>query len=71
MTPVPIQRWMSRSYFGKDPSWIGQDGQRGDMFAKGDWKGEYEALQKAIADGSQQPDVPVAPEAKTPTGATA
>lgn len=71
LTPVPIQRWMSRSYFGKDPSWIGQDGQRGDMFAKGDWKGEYEALQKAIADGSQQPDVPVAPEAKTPTGATA
>lgn len=48
LTPTPMQRWMSRSYFGKDPSWFDWDGKRDDMFAKGDWKAEADALKAAL-----------------------
>jgi hypothetical protein len=56
MTPTPMQRWLSRSYFGQDPSWFDWDGKRDDMFTKGDWKAELEALQAAIKEGTQQPE---------------
>lgn len=39
---------MSRSTFGNDPSWFNWDGKRDDMFKRGDWKAEYDALQAAI-----------------------
>ena len=55
LTPTPMQRWMSRSYFGKDPSWFDWDGKRDDMFAKGDWKAEFAALQEAIKEASSTP----------------
>nr|WP_315202678.1 T6SS effector BTH_I2691 family protein [uncultured Albidiferax sp.] len=60
MTPTPIQRWMSRSYFGKDPSWLDWDGKRDDMFTRGNWPSEYEALQKAIEEGGKEADAPKA-----------
>jgi hypothetical protein len=47
MTLTPLQRWISRSYFGKDPGII-WDGKRDDMFEKGNWATEYKALQTAI-----------------------
>nr|WP_315189127.1 T6SS effector BTH_I2691 family protein [uncultured Albidiferax sp.] len=67
MTPTPMQRWMSRSYFGQDPSWFDWDGQRDDMFAKGDWASEYAGLQAAMEEGGKEAD---AAKAATPaTGA--
>jgi hypothetical protein len=69
MTPTPMQRWLSRSYFGQDPSWFDWDGKRDDMFAKGDWKAELEALQAAIKEGGQQaePEKATAPATATAT----
>ena len=58
LTPTPMQRWMSRSYFGKDPSWFDWDGKREDMFKQGDWKAEFVALEEAIKEAtgaSEQP----------------
>ena len=52
LTPTPMQRWMGRSYFGKDPSWFDWDGKREDMFAKGDWKAESKALLLAIKEAA-------------------
>ena len=52
---TPIQRWMSQSYFGKDPSVLSLSGKRDDMFAKGDWKAEFEGLQAAMAEGGKEP----------------
>lgn len=48
LTPTPMQRWISRSYFGVDPSMWDWDGKRDDMFPKGDWPKEFAALQEAI-----------------------
>ncbi|HVK93881.1 MAG TPA: T6SS effector BTH_I2691 family protein [Noviherbaspirillum sp.] len=66
LTPTPMQRWISRSYFGKDPG-IFFDGKRDDMFPKGNWKMEFEALQKAIRNGAEeestQSNEPVAQDA--------
>jgi hypothetical protein len=53
LTPTPMQRWLSRSYFGKDPSFFSWDGKRDDMFAKGDWAAEFKALQEALAEGGK------------------
>jgi hypothetical protein len=53
LTPTPMQRWISRSYFGKDPG-IFFDGKRSDMFAKGNWKAEFEGLQEALKSGSEE-----------------
>lgn len=47
LTPSDIQRWVSRSYFGKDPGII-WDGKRDDMFKKGDWAAELEALDAVL-----------------------
>lgn len=55
-TPTPVQRWLSRSYFGKDPSMFDWDGKRDDMFAKGDWKAESEALREALVEGGKEPE---------------
>ncbi len=55
LTPTPIQRWLSRSYFGQNPSVLSWDGKRDDMFAKGDWTAELNALQEALADGGKEP----------------
>ena len=46
---------MSCSYFGKDPSWLDWDGKRDDMFAKGDWKSESQALLLAIKEAAGGP----------------
>jgi hypothetical protein len=54
LTPTEMQRWMSRSYFGRDPSWFDWDGRREDMFAKGDWRGELEALEQALVAGAKE-----------------
>ena len=45
---------MSRSDFGKDPSWFDWDGKRDDMFAKGDWQAELAALHEAIKEGAEE-----------------
>ena len=49
LTPTPLQRWLSRSHFGRDPSIFDWDGKRDDMFVKGDWKAEFAAFQEALA----------------------
>ena len=56
LTPTPMQRWLSRSYFGKDPSFFDWDGKRDDMFAKGDWGAEFKGLQNALAEGGKAPE---------------
>lgn len=46
LTPTMVQRWIGRSYFGRDGGLI-FNGKRDDMFVKGDWiaeKKELEAL---------------------------
>jgi hypothetical protein len=55
LTPTPMQRWLSRSYFGKDPRFFSWDGKRSDMFAKGDWAAEFKGLQEALAEGGKEP----------------
>lgn len=64
MTPTPTQRWLSRSYFGKDPSWLDWDGKRDDMFKKGDWKSELEALEQAIKEAMGEPEQAAKPESQ-------
>lgn len=49
---------MSRSYFGKDPSWFDWDDKREDMFKQGDWKVEFAALQEAIKEATGAPEQP-------------
>lgn len=44
LTPTPLQKWASRSYFGKG----------GDKFPKGDWKAEKDALLEAVGAGTQE-----------------
>jgi hypothetical protein len=63
ITPTPMQRWLGRSYFGKDPSVLSWGGRRGDMFAKGDWAAEFKALQESLAEGGKEP----APEGGKPS----
>lgn len=55
LTPTPLQRWLSRSYFGRDPSILSLSGKRDDMFAKGDWTAEIKSLQEALNDGGKEP----------------
>jgi hypothetical protein len=55
LTPTPLQRWMSQSYFGKDPSMLSWSSKRNDMFAKGDWKTEFKGLQAALVEGGKVP----------------
>jgi hypothetical protein len=61
-----MQRWISRSYFGKDPSWFDWDGKRDDMFAKGDWKAEYAALQAAIKEAAGETNALTQPKPTNP-----
>lgn len=65
LTPTPMQRWMSRSYFGKDPSWFDWDGKREDMFKKGDWKSESQALLLALKEAAG--DAPASSKSTQPT----
>ena len=59
LTPTPLQRWLSRSHFGRDPSIFDWDGKRDDMFVKGDWKAEFAAFQEALAvAGKEAPPKP-------------
>ena len=51
LTPTAMQRWLGRSYFGRDPSFWDWDGKREDMFEEGDWKSELEGLQQALDEG--------------------
>jgi len=67
VTPTPMQRWASRSYFGKDTV-LGFETKRDDMYAKGDWKAEFDGLQEALkqgAAGSPPTEQPSAQRAKT------
>jgi hypothetical protein len=45
LTPTDMQRWLGRSYFGRDGGVI-FSGKRSDMFKQGDWNAEKEALDK-------------------------
>ncbi len=47
LTPTPMQRWASRSYFGRE-TLLGFETKRDDMYAKGAWIAEFEGLQEAI-----------------------
>jgi hypothetical protein len=51
LTPTPLQRWIGRSYFGKDPG-IFFAGKRDDMFPKGDWPSEFAARNEIIRNES-------------------
>ncbi|OFA05505.1 T6SS effector BTH_I2691 family protein [Duganella sp. HH101] len=53
LTPTDMQRWLGRSYFGRDGGLI-FSGKRDDMFKKGDWAAEKEALDEIIADAAKQ-----------------
>ena len=48
LTPSDIQRWLGRSYFGRDGAII-FPGKRDDMFKKGDWAAEKAALDEVLA----------------------
>ncbi|GJJ02303.1 hypothetical protein RugamoR64_28410 [Duganella rhizosphaerae] len=48
LTPTDTQRWLGRSYFGRDGGLV-FSGKRDDMFKKGDWQAEKEALEEVIA----------------------
>jgi hypothetical protein len=43
LTPTPLQKWVSRSYFGTGD----------DKFPKGDWKVEYEGLRQALKEATE------------------
>lgn len=50
LTPSSIQRWMSRSYFGKKPDiFMGIKERRNDAFPKGQWELELRELQSATS----------------------
>lgn len=63
LTPTPMQRWISRSYFGKDPSMWDLNGKREDMFPKGDWPAEFAALKEAMKVAGKDPNPEPAKEA--------
>jgi hypothetical protein len=44
LTPKPLQKWASRSYFGKGD----------DKFPKGNWKAEKDALLEAVGAGTKE-----------------
>ena len=44
ITPTPIQKWASRSYFGKGD----------DKYPRNDWKAEFNGLQAALKVGSEE-----------------
>lgn len=69
LTPTPMQRWASRSYFGKD-TLLGFETKRDDMYAKGDWKAEFEGLQEALKKGVA-PNQPSEPRPKVQEAAKA
>jgi hypothetical protein len=49
LTPTELQRWISRSRFGKDKDYvIFGGGRRDDCFAVGDWSSEFNEFSKAI-----------------------
>lgn len=55
ITTTSMQSWLCCNYFGRNSNWINWDGKRDDMFPKGNWKAELEALEAAIEKGTQQP----------------
>jgi hypothetical protein len=56
LTPTDLQRWLGRSYFGRDGG-ILFSGKRDDMFAKGDWNSEKSEFEKLMmnSDAVQSP----------------
>lgn len=54
MTPTPLQRWVARSYFGRDDSFFSLDDERSDMFPKGNWQVEFDAFEAALKDAQKQ-----------------
>jgi hypothetical protein len=46
-----LQRWLSRSFFGKDPGMF-FDGKRKDMFVRGNWQAELNGLEEAVKDAT-------------------
>ena len=65
LTPTPMQRWVGRSYFGRDSSFFSANSKRDDMFKKGDWKAELEGLQAALKEAGAQVPETEAPSPKT------
>ncbi|CAN7628804.1 hypothetical protein LJR289_004698 [Pseudoduganella sp. LjRoot289] len=53
LTPNDLQRWLGRSYFGRDGGVI-VSGKRSDMFMKGDWKAERAALDEVLASAAEE-----------------
>jgi hypothetical protein len=53
LTPSDLQRWLGRSYFGRDGGVI-FSGKRDDMFPKGDWKAEKMRLTKSLPNSRKQ-----------------
>jgi hypothetical protein len=47
LTPSEVQRWLGRSYFGRDGGII-FSGKRSDMFSKGDWKAERDEFNNVL-----------------------
>ena len=64
LTPTEMQRWVSRSYFGRDRNIFGQpDGRRRDSFQKGKWAEERAGLALAMKETAIQTDKYLADEA--------
>jgi hypothetical protein len=61
LTPTPMQKWASRSYFGKAD----------DKYPQGDWKAEFDGLQKALNTGSDEAAQQPARAAETQAGNSA
>lgn len=57
LTPTEFQQWLGRSYFGRDGGLLGS-GKRNDMFKKGDWKAEKDALDIVIKNSEQSQKEP-------------
>jgi hypothetical protein len=52
LTPTDIQRWLGRSYFGRDGGII-FSGKRHDMFPKGDWSAERDEFNGVLKKAAQ------------------
>ncbi|KQV82263.1 hypothetical protein ASD15_09420 [Massilia sp. Root351] len=59
LTPNELQRWLGRSYFGRDGGFIVQ-GKRDDMFAKGDWRAERAALDEVMKNTAEEQKAAIA-----------
>jgi hypothetical protein len=55
LTPTDMQRWVGRSYFGRDRDILGRpSGRRADSFPRGDWNAEKAGLAEAMRDSAKE-----------------